>query len=105
MVELCQEPCFALEAVHTFLVACELLGKDFDSNVSAEFGIARAVNFSHPIRTDRLEDFVHADPATGRQRHAADRRGKGPALQGYRVVRVLSEMRCATVRLSTKQTP
>ena len=46
VVELCQEPGFALEAIQALFVSCEHLGKDFDGNIPAELGVARSINLS-----------------------------------------------------------
>ena len=53
-----EESGFALEPSQAFLVTCELLGKDFDGNVSSEFGIPGSINLAHPSLADGLEDLV-----------------------------------------------
>jgi hypothetical protein len=61
VIELREEASLAFETNETFLVLQELLGKDFDSNVSSAFGVAGSIDFSHSTRTDRLDDFVLAE--------------------------------------------
>jgi hypothetical protein len=46
MVDLGKESGFSLETVQAFLVSRELLGQNFDGNVSSEFGIAGSVELS-----------------------------------------------------------
>ncbi len=58
VIELRKEPGFSLEAIQAFFVSCELLGKDFDRNVTSEFGVACSIDFSHSTRTNSLDDFV-----------------------------------------------
>ena len=52
-----KNPRFALEPSHAVNVTSKGFGKDFDSYVAAELGIAGTVNLTHPARTNLREDF------------------------------------------------
>ena len=58
VIELREETGFSLEAVQAFFVSCKLLGKDFNGNVTSEFGIPGSVDLSHTTCTNSLDDFV-----------------------------------------------
>jgi hypothetical protein len=49
---------FPLEARHAFGVAGHRHRKDFQRDIAAKLGVARAVHFSHPACAERREDFV-----------------------------------------------
>ena len=40
------------------MVSCKLLRKDFDGDVTSEFGISGSVDFSHPALADELQDLL-----------------------------------------------
>jgi hypothetical protein len=46
VVELCEQSRFSLEAIRAFFVSCELLGEDFDGNVSSEFRVFGSIDLS-----------------------------------------------------------
>jgi len=66
-----QGPGFALEPRAAVRVGGERLRQDLDRDVAPQAGIARAVDFAHPARTDEAHDLVGAQ---------ASRRWQGPSL-------------------------
>src|SRR3990172_2547731 len=48
VVELREKPRFPLESLHAFFVSSELLGKNFDGNVTPELGVASSVHLALP---------------------------------------------------------
>ena len=69
VIELRKEPGLSLESVQAFFVSCELLRKDFDGDVTSEFGIAGSIDLSHTTRTNSLDDFVLAESGSGGEGH------------------------------------
>ena len=65
VIHLCEQPRFSLETIQTFSVSRELLGEDFDGNVTAQFAVASAGDFSHAASANRLDDFVLAELGAG----------------------------------------
>ncbi len=61
VIDLGEESGFSLESFQSVFVSCELLGKNFDSDVSSEFGITGSIDFTHATRTNGLDDFVLAE--------------------------------------------
>jgi hypothetical protein len=61
--------CFLLEAEAPRLVAQQGIGKNFESNVTAEAGIARPVDLSHAAGTYSGKDFVGTEPRPNRYTH------------------------------------
>jgi len=59
----------ALEAVAELRVLRELGGKDFDRDAAIESGITRAIHLAHATGSDRRDDFIWAEPCTGRNCH------------------------------------
>ena len=62
MIQGREEFSFALETCQAVRVTCKRIGQHFDSDITPELGIPRAVDFTHPTRTDRSLYFVGADP-------------------------------------------
>ncbi len=58
VVERGQEFRFTLEAVETFSGLGEIVGQDFDGDVTAELGVARAIDLAHATGPDGLENLV-----------------------------------------------
>ncbi len=69
VIDLGEESGFSMESFEALFVSCELLGKDFDGDVTSEFGIACSVDFSHAASTDSLDDFVLAEFVAGGEGH------------------------------------
>jgi hypothetical protein len=61
VVEGGEGPGLAIEADHMIGVAGERLRQDFEGDLPAEPGIARAVDFAHATGANGAEDFVRAE--------------------------------------------
>ena len=61
MVERGQDFRFSLKAAHALGIGGELLGQDFQRDISVQLGIGGAVDLAHAAFTDFLQDFVMAD--------------------------------------------
>ena len=57
-----KNPRFALEPSHAVNVTSKGFGKDFDSYVAAELGIAGTIYLSHPASANGGQDFIRAEP-------------------------------------------
>jgi hypothetical protein len=62
---------FAPEASHPFPVVGECVGQDLQRDVAFEPGVARAIYFAHPARTDGSVNLVGTKVSAGCQRHAS----------------------------------
>src|SRR5438105_3539784 len=60
---------FALEALAMLGVHRQIWREHFDGDVAVQARIARAIDFAHPARAERREDFVWAEARAGGQRH------------------------------------
>jgi hypothetical protein len=60
---------FALEAGDTFPVVREGIVEDFESDFTAEPGVAGAVDATHPARPKGSDDVVGAEPSAGGEGH------------------------------------
>ena len=69
MIQRSKKPRLALEPRQTLFVLRERFGKDFDRDFTTELGVAGAINFAHPARTDEREDLVVTESGSGRQWH------------------------------------
>ena len=69
MVQRRQNARLTLETRHAIFVRGKVLGKHFDRDVPAEFGVARAVDFAHPAFSEKLEDLIMGELVTGLERH------------------------------------
>ena len=58
VIQLCKKTRLSLEALRAFLVPRKFLGKNFDSDVTAELRVLGAVNLTHTPFANGLEDFV-----------------------------------------------
>jgi hypothetical protein len=65
----------ALEALAQLGVAGEPLGQDLERDVAVERLVVRAVDLSHPARTEASGDAVMAEAGAGLERHRDRRRG------------------------------
>ena len=65
MVQRGEDLRFAIEAGEAVGVAGEGSGKNFDSGVAVELGIAGAVDFAHAAGAERREDFVMGEFVAG----------------------------------------
>ena len=52
---------FSLESMQALLVSGEFFREDLDGDIPTEFRVSRSVNFTHPARTDGLDDVVVAE--------------------------------------------
>src|SRR4051812_31232082 len=69
MIQRRQHLRFALEPRHAFGVTGERLRQDFQSDVAAKLGVARAVNLAHAAGANRRKDLVGAEPLLRFQAH------------------------------------
>jgi len=69
MVELTSGARFLFEAAQAIRIGRIRGGQDFDGHVAFETRIARPIDFAHPARTQRREDFVRPHFCAGRQGH------------------------------------
>jgi len=69
MIELGQQPSFALEACKAFGIVRQGRRQDFDGYITSELGVAGTVDLAHPARTNNGEDFIRAQTAAGERRH------------------------------------
>ena len=72
MIERRQRLCFTFEPADAIGVPREHVWEDLECHYSAEAGIDRAVDLSHPSSSQGLDDLVSSDANTGRQSHRAD---------------------------------
>src|SRR5262245_32459271 len=49
---------FLLEAMQPLLIVGKCRRQHFDSDITAETSISSAINFAHPARAERRDDFV-----------------------------------------------
>ena len=69
VIQLREQLRLTLEPIQTFLVACELFGKDFDGDVAPEFRVTRTINLTHAACSDGLDDFVWTELGSCSKRH------------------------------------
>jgi hypothetical protein len=65
MIELGDRSGFAVEALAELQVASETLGKNLDGDDAIEASVLGLVDFAHPARAQRGEDFVRAEAKPG----------------------------------------
>ena len=75
MVERGQHLRLALESRDALGIERQGFRQYFDRHLAPQLRVARAVDFAHPARAERGNDFVNAETSTGRQRHGCLRRG------------------------------
>ena len=71
MVERCDRAGFLFEADEAVAFACEGFGKDFQRHFASEPRVAGAHHFAHSTGAQWRDDFVGAEPCSGRQRHVS----------------------------------
>ena len=59
------------EAMQAFGIGRETGWEDFDGDIAAQPRVAGAIDFTHPARAERRENFVRAQAGAGRKRHWA----------------------------------
>ena len=69
----------ALEAGAAGGVAGDIRGEHLDRHLAPQPGVARAVHLAHAARTERPDDLVHSEPATGGERHSARVQARRPS--------------------------
>ena len=58
-----------LEAFTQSWIFRKMLGKDFDRHCAIEASVFRLVDFAHPARAERRQDFIGAESSSGSYRH------------------------------------
>ena len=58
MIERRRRACFLREPLHPVMIGGERRRQDFDRHGSTQSGIARAIDFAHPARTEQRLDLV-----------------------------------------------
>jgi hypothetical protein len=61
---------FTLKARHAFVIGGELRRDDFEGDVAAKLGVARAIDFAHSANAERRENFVRAELGDCWERHS-----------------------------------
>src|SRR6516165_3907808 len=69
MIELSENPCFALEAGQAGGVAREGGGQNLDGHLAFQFGVQCPKDFAHPTLANQGVDLVVPYPVTRRQSH------------------------------------
>ncbi len=69
MVEHARGARLLLEAPQAVGVSSKGRRKNFNGYLAPQARVAGAVDFPHPTRTERREDFVRAKPSSGNQGH------------------------------------
>jgi hypothetical protein len=59
----------ALESREPIAIGRHHCRQNFQGDVAAELGVARAVDFAHPAGADWRDDFVRTDPRSGLEGH------------------------------------
>src|SRR5208283_4359622 len=70
MVERRDRARFLLKTAQAVGVFGQSLGQNLDGDVAAESGVARAVHFAHPARSERRNNFVRTELRARGQSHA-----------------------------------
>ncbi len=83
MIERCEDLGLALEARHALWIRGERSGEDFERDITAELGIACAIDFAHSASTERAENCVGAEARLIGKRHRQERR-----LSGRKIINV-----------------
>ena len=73
MIQLRDDPGFALQARTPALIACERLGQNLDGDDALEARVARFEHFAHPAGADRRNDLVRTEAGTGGDGHDGER--------------------------------
>ena len=71
MIERCDGASFLLEADQPISLSREGFGKDFQRHFASEPCVAGTHHFAHSTGAQRRDDFVGAEPCSGRQRHVS----------------------------------
>src|SRR5262245_11839017 len=64
--------CLLLKAAQRIRSTGESLGQNLHCDLAAETCIASAIDFAHPARTERRDDFVRSELVAWRERHVLD---------------------------------
>ena len=65
VVELSEQPSFALEPGQPLFVSGKLFGEDLDRDIPAELPISSSIHFAHPTFANELEDLVMREVLPG----------------------------------------
>jgi hypothetical protein len=53
----------------TFQTFRELLSRDFDGDIAVQALVMCTIDFTHPTRPNRLQNFIRTEPVSGSKRH------------------------------------
>ena len=79
MIERREQLGFALEPGEPFGVTRDIIGQNFDRDVSTELGVVRAIDFTHATLADGLDDFVGTESGSCSECHFDYQSAKGRA--------------------------
>ena len=68
MVQRCQDFGLTAETKQPVRIARKLGREYLDRDLAFELCVARSIDFAHPTRTDKTQDFVMPDARIGRER-------------------------------------
>ena len=83
MVECGHGAGFALEALATLRIRCNVREQDFDRDIATKASVSCSIDFSHSTRPNEREDLVRAETGARRKRHRVSVRvGRSYPLSG-----------------------